>query len=149
MNSREFCDLPVTLVVDSRIQIPLSEFQFTFSRSSGPGGQNVNKVNTKATLRWPVAASPALPDDVRERFVARYRKRITTEGDLVLTSQRFRDAGRNAGDCVEKLRQMLLETALPPKKRKRTRPSAGSVRRRLEDKRQQSQKKQLRQRPEP
>ncbi len=132
------------LIVNSRIRIPLGELRFTFSRSSGPGGQNVNKLNTKATLRWPVATSPSLPDDVRERFLSRYRNRVTTEGDLVMASQRFRDAGRNAGDCVEKLRQMLAEVARPPKARKPTKPSRGSVRRRLENKRKQSQKKQAR-----
>ncbi|NUQ65050.1 MAG: aminoacyl-tRNA hydrolase [Pirellulales bacterium] len=129
------------LNINSRIQVPLSELHFTFSRSSGPGGQNVNKVNTKATLRWPVVGSPSLPDDVRERFLSRFRNRITSEGDLVMASQRFRDAGRNAGDCVEKLRQMLTAVASPPKPRKRTKPSRASIRRRLADKRKQSEKK--------
>lgn len=132
------------LIVNSRIQIPLREFQFTFSRSSGPGGQNVNKLNTKATLRWAVLASSSLPSDVGQRFVARYRNRITLEGDFLLTSQRYRDAGRNEEDCLARLRQMLLAVAEPPKVRKRTRPTRASVRRRLGDKRHQSEKKQLR-----
>jgi ribosome-associated protein len=132
------------LVVNSWLKIPLREFEFTFARSSGPGGQNVNKVNTKATLRWPVAASPSLPDDVRDRLMARYRRRITSSGDLLITSQRFRDAGRNVADCIEKLRALLAEVASPPRKRKPTKPTRGSVRRRLEQKRKQSQKKQLR-----
>lgn len=136
------------LTVNSRIQIPLGEFHFTFSRSSGPGGQNVNKLNTKATLRWAVAQSPSLPDDVRQRFLERYRTRVTSEGDLLVTSQRFRDAGRNAGDCLEKLRQMLSAVAHPPKVRKATKPSRASKRRRLEDKRKQSEKKQSRRSPE-
>ncbi len=129
------------LLVDSRIQIPLAEFEISYARSSGPGGQNVNKVNSKATLRWPLARSPSLPEDVCQRFLARYRRRVTVDGDLVVTSQRYRDAGRNANDCLEKLRQMLLEVAQPPKRRKPTRPSRGSVRRRLDDKRRRSQKK--------
>lgn len=137
------------LIVDSRIQIPLSEFRVTFSRSSGPGGQNVNKLNTKATFRWLVAESPSVPGDVRERFLLRYHNRITVDGDLVITSQRFRDAGRNADDCLGKLRQMLSQVAEPPKARKRTKPSKGSIRRRLEDKRKQSQKKQARGRFDP
>ena len=136
------------LTVNSRIQIPLGEFHFTFSRSSGPGGQNVNKLNTKATLRWAVAQSPSLPDDVRQRFLERYRTRVTSEGNLLMTSQRFRDAGRNAGDCLEKLRQMLSAVAHPPKVRKATKPSRASKRRRLEDKRKQSEKKQSRRSPE-
>jgi ribosome-associated protein len=129
------------LLVNSRIKIPLAEFTFSYARSSGPGGQNVNKVNSKATLRWPLVGSPSLPEDVRQRFLARYPRRVTVEGDLVVTSQRYRDAGRNATDCLEKLLQMLLEVAQPPKHRTPTRPTRGSVRRRLDDKRRRSQKK--------
>jgi ribosome-associated protein len=136
------------LEVNSRIRIPLSELRFTFSRSSGPGGQNVNKLNTKATLRWPVADSRSLPGDVRDRFLHRYRGRITSEGDVLITSQRFRDAGRNAGDCLEKLRQMLARVAEPPKTRRPTKPTRAAKRRRLEAKRQHAQKKQLRRPPE-
>lgn len=129
------------LTVNARIQIPLEEFEFSFARSSGPGGQNVNKVNTKATLRWPIKASASVPEDVRQRFLSRYRRRVTNEGDVLVTSQRFRDAGRNTADCLEKLRLMLLEVASTPKPRKPTRPSAGGVRRRLQQKRQTSEKK--------
>jgi ribosome-associated protein len=132
------------LVVNARIQIPLTEFEFSFARSSGPGGQNVNKVNSKATLRWPVQASPSLPDDVRRRLVSRHSRQITTSGELLITSQRFRDAGRNVADCLEKLRAFLAEAATPPKARKATRPTRSSVRRRLEDKRRRSHTKQLR-----
>ena len=82
------------LQVNSRIRIPLSEFQWTYVRSSGPGGQNVNKVNSKAVLRRNVAQSPALSVDVRERFLSRYRSRITVEGDIIVDSQRYRDQGR-------------------------------------------------------
>ena len=137
------------LVVTPRLKIPLREFRFTFARSSGPGGQHVNKVNTKATLRWSVSSSRSLSEGVRRRFVARYRRRITSKGELVLTSQRFRDAGRNVADCLEKLRNMLAEVAAAPKRRKPTRPTAGSVRRRLEEKRRRSKKKESRRnRPE-
>ena len=132
------------LVVNARLKIPLREFRFTFARSSGPGGQNVNKLNTKATLRWPVLGSRSLPEPVRKRFLARYRRRVTAEGDLLITSQRFRDAGRNVADCLEKLRQMLAEVAVAPKVRKATRPTRASVRRRLDNKRRQSRKKQSR-----
>jgi ribosome-associated protein len=132
------------LTVTSQLRIPLKEFEFTFARSGGPGGQNVNKVNTKAWLRWRVTASPSLPEPVRQRLMALYRRRITTEGDLLLNSQRFRDAGRNAADCLEKLRGMLAQAAAPPRPRKATRPTRGSVKRRIEHKRRHSQKKQQR-----
>lgn len=132
------------LVVNNKLSIPLREFRFTFARSGGPGGQNVNKVNTKATLRWPVTTSPALPDDVRERFTKRYGRRINSEGELVLTSQRFRDQGRNVADCLAKLREMLDEVSVAAKRRKPTKPTAASKRRRLQEKRRISEKKQSR-----
>jgi len=132
------------LVVNSRLKIPLREFQFTFARSSGPGGQNVNKVNTKALLRWAVAESPSLPEAVRKRLLAKYPRRITSEGDLLISSQRFRDAGRNVADCLEKLRTMLQEVAAAPKRRKPTKRTRASVKRRLDNKKRQSQKKQSR-----
>jgi ribosome-associated protein len=132
------------LRVEPGICIPPDEFQFSFVRSAGPGGQNVNKVNTKAVLRWPVAASPSLPDAVRSRFIARYGSRLTTAGELILTSQRFRDQARNKADCLEKLRQMLAAVAVAPVKRKRTRPTRGSVERRLTQKRQHAGRKRQR-----
>jgi len=135
------------LVINSRLKIPLREFRFSFARSSGPGGQNVNKVSSKATLRWPVLESPSLPDSVRQRFLAKYRRRVTAEGELVITSQRFRDAGRNVADCLEKLRTMLAESAVAPKPRKPTKPTRASARRRLQAKQRQSRKKQLRRTP--
>lgn len=133
------------LIVSPRLQIPLREFDFTFARSSGPGGQNVNKVSSKATLRWAIYRSASLPEAVRARFVEKYHRRINAEGDLIVTSERFRDAGRNVADCLEKLRAMLLEAATPPKPRKATRPTRGSQRRRLDEKRKQSEKKSRRQ----
>ncbi len=133
------------LVVNDQLKIPLREFRFTFSRSSGPGGQNVNKLNTKALLRWAVMKSPSLPEPVRKRLLSKHRRRVTSEGDLLISSQRFRDAGRNVADCLEKLRAMLAEAALAPRRRKPTKPTRASVRRRLDQKRRQSQKKQQRQ----
>jgi len=132
------------LVVNPQLKIPLREFQFTFARSSGPGGQNVNKLNTKATLRWAVLRTQNLPEPVRRRLLAKYRRRVSSEGDLLITSQRFRDAGRNVADCLEKLRGMLAEVAVAPKPRKPTKPTRAAIRRRLEQKRQQSRRKQSR-----
>jgi ribosome-associated protein len=137
------------LVVDERLRVPLRELQFTFVRSSGAGGQNVNKVSTKAVLRWDVAASPGLPEGVRERFLSRYRRRITSEGELVLSSQRFRDQGKNVADCLEKLRAMLAEVAVERRPRKRTRPTRGGVERRLRAKRRRALTKERRRPPAP
>jgi ribosome-associated protein len=130
------------LRITPQLQIPLREFKFTFARSGGPGGQNVNKVSSKALLRWPVMTSPSVPEPVRARLLAKCRRQITTEGDLLIQSQRFRDAGRNAADCLEKLRAMLAVAAEPVRPRKATRPTRGSVRRRLDAKRRHAQKKQ-------
>ena len=130
------------LSVNSRLRIPLSEFEFTYARSSGPGGQNVNKVNSKALLRWPVRTSTSLPEPVRQRLLSRYGNRITAEGDLLISSQRFRDQARNVDDCLERLREMLILAATPPTRRKRTKPTRASIKRRLENKRHKSEKKQ-------
>lgn len=135
------------MVVNSRLKVPLREFRFTFARSSGPGGQKVNKVSTKATLRWPVLRTASLPEPVRRRLLAKHRRRVTAGGDLLISSQRFRDAGRNVADCLEKLRKMIAEAAAVPKPRKPTGPTRASVRRRLDRKRKHSRKKQLRRDP--
>jgi len=132
------------MLVPPGISIPDSEFQFTFVRSSGPGGQNVNKVNTKALLRWPVTASPSLSGPVRARFLARYGSRLTIAGELLISSQRTRDQGKNRDDCLEKLRAMLAAVAVAPIRRRKTKPSRGSIERRLTQKRQASGRKQQR-----
>jgi ribosome-associated protein len=136
------------LVVNRRIRIPSSEFRFTFARSAGPGGQNVNKVNTKVTLHWTVESSSSLPEDVRDRLRSKYGRRINKNGELVIYSQRYRDQGRNTEDCLNKLREMLLDVAIAPKKRKATRPSRASKERRLRDKKARSQTKESRRRPQ-
>lgn len=132
------------LVVTPQLRIPLREFRFSFARSAGPGGQHVNKRSTKVLLRWPVMSSSSLPEPVRRRLISRYGRRITAEGDLLVSSQRFRDAGRNVADCLEKLRRMLSEAATAPRPRKPTRPTRASVRRRLAEKQRQSDKKRQR-----
>ncbi|MBN1394031.1 MAG: aminoacyl-tRNA hydrolase [Pirellulales bacterium] len=137
------------LIIANQLRIPLREFEFTYSRSSGPGGQNVNKLNTKALLRWRATASSSLPESVLKRLKEKYPRRITSDGDLLIASQRFRDAGRNTADCLEKLRLMLVEAAKPVKSRKTTRPTRASVRRRIEHKRRHARKKIQRRGPDP
>jgi ribosome-associated protein len=135
------------LHVNSRLAIPDKEIKISSARSSGPGGQNVNKVNSKITLRWSPAHCDELDPAWRRRFLARHSGRINREGQLVLHSERYRDQGRNLADVRQKLVNMLLECQSAPKTRKATRPTKGSQRRRLEQKRRQSQKKQGRRAP--
>ena len=132
------------LVVNSRIQVPLREFRFTFARSPGPGGQNVNKVNSKATMHWNVTNTTSLSEAVRERFLKAFHGRINQEGEFFLSSSRFRDQGRNVADCMEKLRGMLTKVAVAERPRKKTKPTAGAKRRRLDAKRRQGDKKKMR-----
>jgi len=133
--------------VSPRIRISCREFDWGVARSSGPGGQNVNKVNSKVTLRWPLFESEGLPADVRDRFVAAYKRRLTTEGDLVMSSERYRDQLKNVSDCLDKLRELLLSVATAPKPRKKSKPSKAAKRRRVADKRLNAETKQRRQMP--
>lgn len=128
-------------------EIPERELVFSFARSSGPGGQNVNKTETKATLRWDVSRSPSIPADVRARFVRSFATRITTDGELVISSQRHRDRLRNVDDCLEKLQSMLRQVAKPRAKRRPTRPSRGAVERRIVEKKRRGGAKRERRRP--
>ena len=136
-----------SLEVSPRIRIACREFEWGVARSSGPGGQNVNKVNSKVTLRWPLFESEGLPPDVRDRFVAAYKRRLTTEGDFVMSSERYRDQLKNVADCLEKLRELLFSVATAPKPRKKSKPTKSSKRRRVADKRLNSATKQSRQTP--
>ena len=129
------------IVVNERMQIAEEELSWKFARSGGPGGQNVNKVASKAMLFWDLATSPGVPDDVKSRLRTKYASRITTEGVFIVSSQRFRDQDRNRQDCVEKLRLMLLEAARPPSKRRPTRPTRSSREARLHAKKHRSARK--------
>jgi len=135
------------LDVTPRLRIPLREFRWSVARSSGPGGQNVNKVNSKVILRWSPRETTSLPADVLARFVTRYASRLTEEGELIITSEKSRDQPKNKFDCLEKLAEMIRAIAVAPKVRRATKPSLGSKKRRLADKQQRSQTKQGRQRP--
>jgi ribosome-associated protein len=133
--------------VNEHIRIPEEEFAWSFVRSGGPGGQNVNKVASKAVLRWPLAASPSLPADVKARLQAQQRNRLTTEGDLLVTSQRYRDQERNRLACLDKLRAFILQATVVPRTRRKTKPSRGAHERRLADKRRRSAAKSSRRAP--
>ena len=135
------------LEITPTLQIPDDEFTWTFARSGGPGGQNVNKVASKALLRWDITANTSVPSDVKTRLAAQHKRYFTQEGSVIIISQRYRDQERNRDDCLEKLRAILLEALVVPKVRKKTRPSRGAKKRRLQDKKRRSDVKQNRRGP--
>jgi ribosome-associated protein len=126
------------LNINATIAIPDDEFQWSYARAGGPGGQNVNKVSSKAVLRWNVAGTPSLPDHVKARLISLNQKRTTATGDLLITGQRFRDQERNRQDCLEKLAELIRDAAILPKTRRATKPTKGSHRRRLAEKKRRS-----------
>src|SRR3954463_14024524 len=111
------------LRIDDRIAIPLTEFRWEYSRSGGPGGQNVNKVNSKVLLRWRPATSSSLPEGVRGRLLLMLAPRLTRDGELLVTSQLTRDQARNLADCLGKVRDLVIAAATPPRVRRPTRPT--------------------------
>jgi len=132
------------LRITSKLVLSEKELQITTARSSGPGGQNVNKLNTKATLRWNPDECGDLPTLWKKRFKEQNRNRITRDGEIVLQSDRYRDQKKNIKDVRQRLVQLLLACQHPPKVRRPTKPTLGSQRRRLQNKREHSEKKSLR-----
>jgi ribosome-associated protein len=139
--------VPIMLEIGDTIRIPDSELRWSFVRAGGPGGQNVNKVASKAVLRWDLIGSPSVPADIKSRLLTQQRRRITSEGELVLNSQRFRDQERNRRDCLDKLREMVQQAAKRPPMRRPTKPTRGSRARRLREKQHRSTLKGARRRP--
>jgi len=129
--------LPIT----SRLTLPPEELHVQFARSGGPGGQNVNKVASKAVLRFSVRESRALGDGQRHVLLQRLGGKLVGEGELVIHASRHREQARNLEDARERLAQTLREALSVPKKRKQTRPTRASKRRRLESKRRRAQLK--------
>ena len=133
------------LKVSDRIQIPWDELDISYARSSGPGGQNVNKRETKAVMSWNARESPSLPDDVKARFLDKFSNRITEDGRIVIASDENRSQDMNLNACFDKLQRMILLVAVPPKVRRATKATKGSKMRRLSSKKIQSDTKRNRQ----
>lgn len=122
------------IVVNERITIPDDDFEVAYARSGGAGGQHVNKTSSKVQLRFHLRATFALSPDVKARLRAAFPGRLTDDGDFLVTSERGRDQKSNLDDAKEKLATMIRDNLLPPKPRTKTKPSKGSVRRRLKEK---------------
>jgi len=133
--------MPADLRVTDSIVIPGTELSWAFSRSGGPGGQNVNKVSSKVELRWTPAGSRALgglDEATRAWLLSRLAGRLTLEGELIVVSTLTRDQGKNRSDAAEKLAGIIRSALFRPKKRRATRPSRASKERRIGEKRRRS-----------
>ena len=130
--------------INDTISIDEGEVSETFIRSSGPGGQNVNKLATAVQLRFDVRGSPSLPAEMRARLERLAGTRLTRDGVLVIIAQRHRTQGRNRQDALDRLIDLIRRAAVPPIKRRPTRPTAGSRERRIEGKKRRAGIKRLR-----
>jgi ribosome-associated protein len=132
------------LSIGKNIEIPLSEIEISFTRSSGPGGQHVNKTSTQAELTFDLANSPSIPPQDRDWLLSRLASKLDSNGVLRVTAQEYRSQLRNKTGALEKLRSLLTEALIRPKKRKKTKPSAAAKRKRLDSKKKAGEKKRLR-----
>jgi ribosome-associated protein len=132
------------IFVTADIVIDEAEISMDFVRSSGPGGQNVNKVSTAVQLRFDVRNTPSLPAEIRERLIRQAGRRVTTEGVLIIQAARFRTQERNRQDAVDRLIELVRRAAEKPKHRVKTRPTLASKERQLTQKRRRGRIKKMR-----
>ena len=136
------------LVINDKLTIPWNELTFRSVTSRGPGGQNVNRVNSRALLRWNYEESDALSWEIKQRLRKLYPRYVSEDGQLLISSQRHRALKQNRDDCIRKLRLILLDAASLPKPRRTTRPTRASSLKRRRQKQVVAQKKRLRQSPD-
>ena len=115
------------IIITRNISIGENEIQEDFIRASGPGGQNVNKVSTAVQIRFDVAGSPSLPEDVRQRLLRIAGRRVTGEGVLIIDARRFRSQLKNRQDALERLKALIQKAAQKPRPRYKTRPTRASM----------------------
>jgi len=130
--------------ITDKIFIDEQELKLDFIRSSGPGGQNVNKLSTAVQLRFDAAHSPSLPVEVRKRLIEKADKRLTKEGVLIIEARRFRTQERNRKDALLRLVGLIREAAFEPKKRHETKPSFRAIKDRLVKKQLRGKTKKMR-----
>lgn len=135
------------LVLPGGIEIPAREIEVSYSRSSGPGGQHVNKTETRVSLRFAALHSPSLTEESRRRLREKLGSRLTAGGEILVHCDRHRDRSRNHAEALARLRAILSAALYRPRKRRPTRPTRSSVERRLDHKRRQSSRKRDRRRP--
>ena len=133
--------LPSEIVVTERVRIPAAEVELSTAKSGGPGGQHVNKTESKVILRWSVRGSRALAEHDRAWLLTRLAARLTGEGDLVIAGDEERSQAANVDAVVRRFAQTLREALHRPKKRRKTKPTRGSRERRLTEKRHASERK--------
>jgi len=135
------------LIINTQVTIPAAELAYTASRSSGPGGQHVNTTDTRIQLRWNLEQTTALTDFQRDRVRRALASRLTEAGEVLLASDKHRSQRRNREEVTQRLAALVREALVPPKPRRKTKPTRASKERRLDDKKRRSQVKKGRGKP--